>query len=73
VAVNSVSCVDVLITRCGSGTGGGFSTRRPALPTRGPPFLGHWRFAKNSCRQVTRRRYGSITEALPPALIAHVA
>jgi hypothetical protein len=71
--VNSVSCVDVLITRCGSGTGGGFSTRRPALPTRGPPFMGHWRFAKNSCRQVTRRRYGSITEALPPALIAHVA
>jgi hypothetical protein len=45
----------------------------PGLPTRGPPFLGHWRFAKNSCRQVTRRRYGSITEALPPALIAHVA
>lgn len=73
VTVNSVSCVDVVITRCGSGTGGGFSTRRPALPTRGPPFLGRWRFAKNSCWQVTRRRYGSITEALPLALIAQVA
>jgi hypothetical protein len=43
------------------------------LPTLGPPFLGRWRFAKNSCWQVTCRRYGSITDALPLALIAQVA
>ena len=32
VAVNRVSCVDVVFTWCGSGSG--FSTRRPTFPTR---------------------------------------
>ncbi|MGW1765809.1 hypothetical protein ACWCQL_17265 [Streptomyces sp. NPDC002073] len=73
MAVNSVSCVAVVVTRGGSGNGVGFITRRPALPTRGPPFSGRSRFAKNNCWRVTRRRYGSITEALPLALIAQVA
>lgn len=40
MTVNSVSCADVVIRRRGSGSGSGFSTHRPALPTPGPPFLG---------------------------------
>ena len=51
----------------------GSEQRQSALPPQGPPFLGRWRFAKKYCWQVTHRRYGSTTEALPLAFFAHVA